>query len=193
MSKFFLAIACFAYVFGPAATPASAQATTPEAEIFGGITKLWGHANGGRFDEGGGQASVTGYLNRAIGLEADFDVFTSEPPNAPAYGNHFSFLFGPHFAYHSNPRISPFSHVLLGVTRGSSDGPSFTVVTRSAFTLAIGGGVDVKIWRFLWLRPVQIDYLRESFSSVPYPPEPFPRALENNLRLAAGLVVRFGR
>jgi hypothetical protein len=169
-----------------------AQAAEPEAEIYGGVTKLWGHANGSKFDDGGGEVSVTGYFNRFVGLEANFVEFSYAPPSAPAYGSHFSLLFGPHFACHSNPWLNPFAHLLVGLTRGDANGPTFTVIDRSAFTLGVGGGVDVKIWRFLWLRPIEADYLRESFPGDPNPPFPFSHALENNLRLSAGFVVRIG-
>ena len=172
-----------------------AQASAPEAEIHGGLTKLWGHTNGYKFDDGGGEVSVTGYLNRSVGLEGEFAEFSYSPPNAPAYGSYFSLLFGPHFAYHGNRWMNPYAHVLLGFTRGDATGPSFSesgVIDRSGFTIGIGGGVDVKIWRILWFRPIQADYLRESFPGDPYGLPPFSRALENNLRLSAGFVLRVG-
>jgi opacity protein-like surface antigen len=172
-----------------------AQASAPEVEIHGGLTKLWGHTNGFKFDDGAGEVSVTGYFNRSVGLEGEFAEFSYSPPNAPAYGSHFSFLFGPHFAYHGNRWVNPYAHVLLGITRGDATGPSYSesgVIDRSAFTFGIGAGVDVKMWRILWLRPIQADYLRESFPGDPYGLPPFSRALEHNLRLSAGFVLRVG-
>ena len=172
-----------------------AQASAPEAEIHGGLTKLWGHTNGYKFDDGGAEVSVTGYFSRSVGLEGEFAEFSYSPPNAPAYGSYFSLLFGPHFAYHGNRWVNPYAHVLLGFTRGDATGPSFSesgVIDRSGFTIGIGGGVDVKIWRILWFRPIQADYLRESFPGDPYGLPPFSRALENNLRLSAVFVLRVG-
>ena len=171
-----------------------AQASAPEVEVHGGLTKLWGLTNGFKFDDGGGEVSVTGYFNRSVGLEGEFADFVYSPPAAPAYGSHFSLLFGPHFAYNGNRWVNPYAHVLLGFTRGdANDGLSESgVIDRSAFTFGIGGGVDVKIWRILWLRPIQADYLRESFPGDPYDQYPFSRALEHNRRLSAGFVLRVG-
>jgi hypothetical protein len=177
-----------------------AQASAPQVEVYAGVTKLYGDVSGNEFDDGGGEVSATGYFNRVVGVEADFARFVFNAPLVPVFANHESALFGPHFAWHGNSRISPFGHVLLGVTRGDTSGPNYTVIGRSAFTLGLGGGVDVKVWRFLWLRPIQIDYLREPFPAVPVSltgvPPPlrplFGSYLQNNLRLSAGVVVRFG-
>ncbi|MGH9378770.1 MAG: outer membrane beta-barrel protein [Terriglobia bacterium] len=182
----------FVGLAGAGAEFARAQANVPKVEIYGGVTKLWGRANGSKFNDGGGEVSVTGYFNRFVGFEGNFDEFSYTPPDAPAYGSHFSLLFGPHFTYRRNPWVNPFAHVLVGFTRGDANGPFFTVINRSAFTFGVGGGVDIKIWRILWLRPIQADYLRESFPGDPNPPFPFSHGLENNLRLSAGVVIRFG-
>jgi len=42
--------------------------------------------------------------------------------------------------------------------------PSLGPLEQTAFTAAFGGGVDVKATRFLWIRVIQADYLREYFS-----------------------------
>ncbi len=185
-----------------AALPSSgaAQASAPDAEVYAGVTKLYGRVSGNEFDDGGGQGSVTGYFNRVLGVEAELAEFNFSPGNVPAFANNYSLLFGPHFAWHGNKRVSPFGHILPGVTRGYVNGPNYTVIGRSAFTVGLGGGVDVKVWRFLWLRPIQADYLREPFPTIPVSltgvPPPFrglySSFLQNNLRLPAGIVVRFG-
>jgi len=54
----------------------------------------------------------------------------------------------------------------------------------------LGGGVDAKVWRSVWVRPIQVDYLREPFPSAPG--SVYGNYLENNLQLSAGFVVRFG-
>lgn len=194
MRRCVLVVIFFAELAGVSDETAWAQASAPMLEIYGGVTKLWGHTNGSKFDDGGGGVSATCYFNRFVGLEGEFAGFSYAPPDAPAYGSYFSLLFGPHFAYHRNRWVNPYAHVLLGFTRG--DGNSWFsesgVIDRSGFTFGIGGGVDVKIWRILWLRPIQADYLRESFPGDPYGLYPFSRALENNLRLSAGFVLRVG-
>lgn len=200
MGKGVLMAAFFAGLSAASPSNAVAQATAPDAEVYVGVTKLYGDVSGNEFDDGGGEVSATGYFNRFVGVEADVASFVLNGGFPPVYANHSMLLFGPHFAWHGNGRVSPFGHVLLGVTRGITYGGNETSIARSAFTAGVGGGVDVKVWRFLWLRPIQIDYLREPFPSVPVsltgvsPPlrSLYSSYLQNNMRLSAGVVVRFG-
>ena len=114
-----------------AVCPLDGQNAAPEAEVFGGVTKVWGRTKGNRFDEGGGEVSVTGYFNRVIGLEANLNTFSNEVPNAPAYGTEFSLLFGPHITYHRSPWVNPFAHGLIGLSGGNKgSGGSPRVTTK---------------------------------------------------------------
>ena len=59
----------------------------------------------------------------------------------------------------------------------------------NAFSVALGGGVDVHIFRNFWFRPAQADYVRVF---RPYDVM-YPRSTpENNLQLAFGFTFRFG-
>ena len=60
----------------------------------------------------------------------------------------------------------------------------------NAFTIALGGGVDVQVFRNFWFRPVQADYVRvfRAYDTFVIP-ETTP---ENNLQLAFGFTFRFG-
>jgi hypothetical protein len=62
-------------------------------------------------------------------------------------------------------------------------------VDKAAFATAVGGGVDVRIFRWLWLRPIQADYAHVFF---PYKTGPNSSSPENNLQMAFGFVFRFG-
>lgn len=73
--------------------------------------------------------------------------------------------------------MSPFSHVLVGLTHGRQycGGPddllNCNIGNRerggNAFTTAVGGGLDVKVFRFFWVRPIQADYVHVFFSNAP--------------------------
>jgi len=145
-----------------------------------------------------GQGSITGNLNRFFGLEVDLRVYRNNlpdpvpisPGNSGPHSTRFTFLFGPHFAYRGIPRVNPFAHVLVGGTHGRSlslisvppAGEALTLTGQTAFAAAFGGGLDVKVTRFLWIPVIQADYLRESFTND----------VQNNLRLSFGVVFRFG-
>jgi hypothetical protein len=85
-----------------------------------------------------------------------------------------SYLFGPtvRFGLKHEPRISFFAHQLYGVSHTygnvtSSEGDtgcvfddedSMSGCTANSFTLASGGGFDVKVSHHVSIRPVQLDY-----------------------------------
>lgn len=172
-------------------TPSVAQG----GEIFGGYSYLRSDTGPG-FNANGWEGSLAGNFNRFFGLEADLsDHYNSQPANR-GFSNNFSFLFGPHFALRTVPKIAPFAHVLVGDTRGSQSvvglcpcplgGPCSCpneTLHDTAFTTAVGGGLDVQAAHFVWIRIIQADYLREQFTNNP----------QNDLRLSFGVVLRFSR
>jgi hypothetical protein len=125
------------------------------------------------------EAAITGNFNRFAGIE--MEVHCCQKPGE-LNGHQYTFLFGPHFAFRGNSHVNPFAHVLLGLTSGRQVTPYQHSTWRPAFTTAVGGGLDVKAWRFLWIRAIQVDYLRESFKDD----------LQNNGKLSFGVVFRFG-
>ncbi len=168
------------------------QDVTPAGKIFIGGSKLWQHVSEGPYrgpyHNHGLELAVTGNLSRFLGLEMDFSKFMNSPLVTPAYGDYFRFLAGPHLAYRANSRVSSFAHVLAGLTRGRACPPTSSCYLTSdevggnAFTAAVGGGLDVKVFRFFCVRPIQADYVHVFF----------PNAAENNLQLSFGFTFRFG-
>lgn len=174
----------------------------PRAELFGGYSLF--HADGGG-NLHGWNASVAANLNRWFGLVVDFsghygsESFRAVPvvrPFPPLPGlatsvdsNLHLFLGGPRLSYRKSGRLTPFGHVLLGAARshvdGKIEGPSFTVRfsdTSTAFAMALGGGLDLKLSKRVALRLIQADYLLT----------PFGDDTQNNARISAGLIFRFG-
>jgi hypothetical protein len=165
-------------------------------EVFGGYSYLLSKPGSG-LNASGWQGSLTGNFNRFIGLEVDLDDHYITPPVNTGFANNFSFLFGPHVAYRGPSRVNPFSHFLVGGTRGTARSvpvyscpvllictpPGTTVQHQTAFTAGIGGGIDVKATRVLWVRVIQVDYFHESFSNSP----------RGYGQLSFGLVLHFSR
>ena len=79
---------------------------------------------------------------------------------------------------------SVFAHALFGgVTQKSSADPT---VGYNKFLWSVGGGLDFKTSHRISIRPVQLDYERQSVPVVD-----LPTVGVNGLRYSAGIVVRF--
>ena len=189
----------------------------PKAEVFGGYSFL--HADDSlSFRSAGGanlhgwNASVTANLDRWFGLTADFSghydssssIQELVPPFPPGFPpipsftttvksstNVHTFMVGPRFSYRKNEKITPFAHVLFGVSRRHLDSDvSFIGFGRTSFSAndtsfagAVGGGLDVAMGKNLALRVIQADYLlTRAFGNN-----------ANNARISTGIVFRFGR
>jgi hypothetical protein len=92
-------------------------------------------------------------------------------------------------------RLSPFAHVLLGVAHESTSMVSIAVgihntllsTSDTAFALALGGGVDIRVVKLVSIRLLQVDYLRTNLSPV-YSPD---INTHGQPRLSVGLVLHF--
>jgi len=145
----------------------------------------------------GWNTSVTGNVKKWVGLTADISGHYGSSAYLSDMTDHrLSALFGPTFSYRKISRVTPFAHFLLGVTRQTVQGkipivcPATVPVcpvlaftqTSSAFTFATGGGVDLRLTKHVWIRAVQADYVRPNFTND----------TQNNVRISAGIVYRFG-
>lgn len=97
----------------------------------------------------------------------------------------YQFLFGPEFAYRGR-NVELFGHGLFGVNHtalvwdiGSDNNP--TLIGRTHFALAAGGGLDVSIKDHLAYRVFQADYI----------PTLVNGRWKKNYRVSTGVVVRF--
>lgn len=151
----------------------------PKAELFGGFS--YQRTNDG-INLSGWNASLAGNVNHWFGVVADFDGYYKSA--IPAKGNvgstqyrEHAFLFGPQFSYRKDPRVTPFFHTLFG-----GDHTSGRVSPMTAFTMALGGGLDLNASQHFAIRLIQADYYMTRFGGQ----------TQNNLRLSLGAVYRFG-
>jgi peptidoglycan-associated lipoprotein len=159
---------------------ASAQQDASKFDVFGGYAYFNGGTSGtsSRFSLNGWNGQGTYFLNHWLGATADFGGYYGSPYGLS--GHDYSFLFGPTVKL-ATPHFTPYAHALFGVDRAHSsllDGS----VTDSSFAMAVGGGVDIGIKGGLAIRAVQLDWLRTTHYSNS----------QNNLRVATGVVFRFG-
>ena len=146
--------------------PSLAQEGSQEhksVEVFTGYqyAHVYPNANGQ-----GWNFSVTGNLNRAIGVTGDFSG--SYERGSALY----TYMVGPTLSARTK-RVTPFVHALFG--GGSADG-------AGAFAMALGGGVDVNAGEHIAIRIIQADWM--SFRSG-------GESVNSNVRASAGLVFRF--
>jgi hypothetical protein len=149
------------------ALPVIAQQQPPKMELFGGyqFTHLTPSLNAN-----GWNVAVNGNLNRWFGLTADFS-------GAYKNGGHmYTYMFGPTFSARTE-RVTPFVHALFGGANVGEGGGS-----GGAFSMALGGGVDVNAGSHLSLRLVQADWMLLHSGGD---------TLSKNVRVSTGLVVRF--
>jgi hypothetical protein len=167
-----------------AVLPARAQ-NTPKVEVMGGYSYFWADMGGADLNMHGWRASVTENLNSWLGGTADFSGFYAQ--TSPGNGlpdinvNAHTFLFGPQFSYRKNPSFTPFMHVLVGAMRGSR-GYIGISQPKTDFAAAFGGGFDLKVHKHIAIRAIQADYIVT----------PFLDLRQDNIRLSAGIVLRFG-
>ena len=172
------------------ALPIIAQAQdSPRTEIFGGYSylRLDNDLNDDR-DLNGWNASVNQNIIKWLGFKADFSGHYGNSLVLLGTGadlNTHLFLFGPQFSLRKFDRFQPFGHVLFGVVRADvssfvSGGPSFD---DTAFAMAVGGGLDVKVLDKLSVRLFQADYILTRFADDN----------QSNFRASAGVVLRLGK
>lgn len=166
----------------------SAPQAYSQVELYGGYSHLGLSGTPSNIGSGsnGWQGGIYLHLMGPFGAEADFSNHYGVSPRIPADGSRYyvprlTKLYGPRFTL-SLPRIHPFVHALFGTVHGTAETASGSL-TEDAFGLALGGGVNVKATRHVWLRLIQVDYLRAQFSHNG----------QNDTRISAGLVFRFGQ
>ncbi|HKP84854.1 MAG TPA: outer membrane beta-barrel protein [Blastocatellia bacterium] len=179
-------------------TPARAQ-EPPRVEVFGGYSFL-------RFEGGGSlhgwNASVAINFNRYVGLATDFSghygsqsltLVVSNPlfpgmitVKSDSDTSVHTLLTGPRLSYRKNERLTPFAHTLFGVSHLRTKAVSTVGDLSSeinfgdnAFTMAIGGGLDLKLSESIGLRLIQADYLLTRFGG----------GTQGNARISVGLVL----
>jgi outer membrane protein OmpA-like peptidoglycan-associated protein len=194
-----------------AASPYSAglNAGSPKVELFLGYSYLRAvpaPADGNRLMwMNGGSTSIAFNVTRHLGLVADFGAYTnSQMRFTGAYTSTvnvnnanvaaFSYLVGPRFSFGRNDRITPFVQALFGgvhANQVSLDGCTFSCTllpSQNAFAMTAGGGLDLKVHRHFAIRIIQAEYLMTRFTSY----TTGTAAMQNDMRLSAGIVFRMG-
>ena len=99
-----------------------------------------------------------------------------------------SYLAGPRYTWGRAQHLAPFTQVLLGGAHASGSlapGSSGLPGSANSFGMIAGGGLDIGLTRHIAVRAFEADYYLTRFNNG-------VNDRQNNLRLAAGLIIRFG-
>ncbi len=142
-----------------------------------------------RFWMQGGSILIGGQFWHGLGAEADISGFHSQNASNQGVGlDMVTATFGPRYLWSpAHRRYSFFGHALVGEANGFNSifpGVGAASSTANSFALQIGGGIDLAVKHRLMLRAFEADWLRTQLPNA-------DTNVQNNMRLAAGVVVRF--
>jgi outer membrane immunogenic protein len=99
-----------------------------------------------------------------------------------------SYLAGPRYTWTRPYRLAPFAQALVGGAHAGgalAPGSSGLPGSANAFAMTAGGGLDIGLTRRIALRAFEADYYLTRFDNG-------VNDHQNNLRIAVGVVIRFG-
>jgi opacity protein-like surface antigen len=169
---------------GLSVLPAFSQVDeVPRFEVMGGFSHVTGDLG-----LNGWEAAGTYRASPWLGIVADISgqYGSDEVLGVDFKSNLHNFLFGPrvYVPLQDYPRWQPFGHLLLGVSRvrNEIDNPLLALdETDSAFSWALGGGIDYQLAPQFRAR-VQLELLRTNFFDTG----------DSRARFGVGLVYQFG-
>jgi opacity protein-like surface antigen len=164
---------------------------TPKLDVFAGYSYVRENpaTNGARsFSLNGGSAQAIYHVNDWLSGVADFGGYhNGNILGTRADGTLSTYLFGPRISGRSFHRILPFGEALFGVAHAGANIVG-TGVSRNAFGMAVGGGIDYRLNNRFSIRPLQVDYLLTRFREGTIVTG---NQNQNNLRASAGIVIHF--
>jgi len=186
------------------AADALAQEETPLTEV--GLQYQMLRVNSSRnipsFTANGGTASFQmNFIDHFAGVAELGAEHNGNIHNVHLDNTWTTYLFGPRVSITKrSSRIVPAFECLLGGVNVAASikspllpdirGARLTV-EQTAFAMAVGGTLDIRLNHRISIRPIQLDYLLTRLSSKPVL-NGFETFNQNNLRYGAGVVFRFG-
>ncbi|MGD0481536.1 MAG: hypothetical protein ABSA42_15290 [Terracidiphilus sp.] len=160
-------------------------------EVSFAYSYLRSNANPGQcgcFNMNGGNVEAGLHVYRGFSAVADFSGESTGSVNNGGQGlSLISFTAGPRFSFAFHRRFVPFAQGLFGAVHGFNSyfpvtaGPTGTA---TGFAMIAGGGFDVRVARHVAFRPIEADYFLTRLPNG-------INGAQNNLRLSAGIVLRF--
>jgi opacity protein-like surface antigen len=169
---------------------AAAAADAPKAEIFGGVS--WLHidnmgVSGIKTNYMGWDSEFQYNLKKWLGATADIGGNYGHVTAGAPMSHTYTFVFGPTLTHRGN-NATFFAHTLFGANKTDLFSGGGSSNSNTAFAMAFGGGLDLKISNTFALRLGQLDWLytRHNLASSGL------KDFQNNIRYAGGVVINFG-
>jgi outer membrane immunogenic protein len=188
-----IAILLFAIGFTSMTSPLAAQSDSL-ASVDVGVDYNYARSNApaggcGCFSLNGGGGWIGFNFSHSVGIVGE--IASQHASNIFGTGVGLtltSFLAGPRYTWTRSGRIAPFAQALVGGAHAGGDmapGNSGLSGSANAFAMTAGGGLDISLTRHIALRAFEADYYLTRFDNG-------ANDHQNNLRIAAGVIVRFG-
>ena len=143
----------------------------------------------GCFAMNGGSGWVAINFSHSLGVVGEIaSQHASNISNSGADLTLTSYLAGPRYTWGHVRHVAPFAQLLLGGAHASGSlapGSSGLPGSANSFAMTAGGGLDIGLTRHIALRVFEADYYLTRFENG-------VNDHQNNLRIAAGVIFRFG-
>jgi opacity protein-like surface antigen len=143
---------------------------------------------------GGFFVDGTYYFLKVVGLTGDFE-YNKKTYSADSFfnggetANALSFHGGPRVKARMG-KIEPFAHALFGFTRVSESVPGFPSDSDTAFSLKLGGGLDVGFTPHIAIRVAEFNYYMTRFPVTSFVNFAGVNASQGNYTFSVGVVLR---
>jgi len=187
-ARWIAAVVGLACAFAGNARAQQASGLTPQFEVSGEYSYIRANAanSGGGYNLNGGSASLAYNFSDRIAVVGDVGAYRFGGLPSGLTSTMYTYLFGPRYTFRKITRVTPFAQVLLGGGRLNASSGGLNA-GENGFSMAIGGGLDLPLRRRFSVRLIQAEYLLTRFDSTSG-----ASATQNDVRISAGLVFRFG-
>jgi len=169
-----IALCAMWFIFGAAAVAQQ----YPKGEVFVGYSHEIVDLDRSQTGLDGVHLSAAENMNSWFGALLDFSVHFKDVNGTTVHTE--TVAFGPQVAYRKATSVTPSAHAEVGVAHGSQ-GFLGNSTSGTHFAFVAGGALDYKLRGNFAIRVIQADWVRTWFQDLP----------RNNVRLSAGLLVRF--
>lgn len=137
----------------------------------------------------GGSVQLGTDVYRGFGIAADFTgLHTNSIGNSNVPFSEITATFGPRYRWHGGHKVSLFGQALVGEGNAFNSvvpGQTAAQTGTNSLALKVGGGLDYSLSRRFAVRALDASWVRTQFGNS-------TDNLQNDFRIGAGLVVKFG-